>query len=177
MYEINVNSGKSRSCGCLQMAATKKASTKHGMTGTRVYNIWQGVIGRCYVKSNGNFHKYGGRGIVTCEEWRDFRNFHTDMGDAPEGYTIDRIDSKKGYCKDNCRWATYRTQAINTKRDRNNSSGRVGISVDKRNGRFKARITVDGKTISLGVFKIFADAVDARLEAEEKFHGTHQCSD
>lgn len=176
MYEINVNSGKSKSCGCLHAEASRRSSTKHGMVGTRVYGIWQGVIGRCYVKSNGSFKRYGGMGITTCEEWRDFKNFYDDMGDAPEGLTIDRIDSKKGYFKENCRWTTYKTQATNTKRDRNNSSGRVGVSVDKRNGKFKARITVDGKTVSLGVFRDFESAVEAREAAEEKYHTANQCS-
>lgn len=170
MYESNVDSGKSRSCGCLQRAAAKSSSTKHGMVGTRIYNIWQGIIGRCYVESNGNFYKYGGKGIVTCDEWRDFSNFYKDMGDPPEGYTIDRIDPSKCYFKENCRWATYRTQSINTKRERNNSSGRVGVSLDKRNGKFKSRITSHGKTISLGTFVNLSDAVDARIEAEIKYH-------
>ena len=59
------------------------------------------------------FYLYGGRGIRVCEEWAKFANFLRDMGERPEGHTIDRIDPARGYEPGNCRWATAAQQRAN----------------------------------------------------------------
>jgi hypothetical protein len=56
---------------------------------------------------------YSDKGVEVCEEWNKFENFYRDMGDRPDGHTLDRIDNSKGYFKDNCRWASKREQNIN----------------------------------------------------------------
>ena len=53
-----------------------------------------------------------------CEEWKSFDNFYRDMGDRPDGKTLDRIDNSKGYFKENCRWATHKEQQNNTRSTR-----------------------------------------------------------
>jgi hypothetical protein len=58
---------------------------------------------------------YSGRGIAVCKRWLKFENFLTDMGEAPAGYTLDRINGKKGYSPTNCRWATPTQQAHNSR--------------------------------------------------------------
>jgi hypothetical protein len=80
-----------------------------------MYPIWNGIIARCYNEKSKDYYRYGGRGITMCDEWKDsFLNFYRDMGDRPSNkHSIDRINNKLGYSKDNCRWATYNEQARN----------------------------------------------------------------
>ena len=93
--------------------------TVHGMCGTPTYTTWLCMIGRCYHPANDAFARYGAKGIVVCDRWKDFQNFFADMGERPEGQTLDRIDSKGNYEPSNCRWATGKEQ------HRNKSSNRL----------------------------------------------------
>ena len=87
---------------------------KHGMFGTAVYSSWQGMKARCSNPNDSRFKDYGGRGIKVCSRWLEsFQNFYKDMGDKPEGKSLDRMDNDKGYNSDNCRWATPKEQTNN----------------------------------------------------------------
>lgn len=76
------------------------------------------MLDRCNNVNNKSFENYGGRGITVCEQWEDFRNFLTDMGESPSGMSIDRIDVNSGYYKENCRWATNKQQANNKRNNK-----------------------------------------------------------
>lgn len=89
-------------------------NTKHGLTNTREYRAWHDMKSRCYAKGAGNFAYYGGRGISVCERWRDsFVDFLADVGQCPEGMSLDRIDPSGNYEPGNCRWVTHVAQMRN----------------------------------------------------------------
>lgn len=78
-----------------------------------LYRMWRGMLSRCENTNVSCYPRYGGRGISVCARWHDFRNFLADMGERPEGRSIDRIDNDGNYERGNCRWATDAEQRAN----------------------------------------------------------------
>jgi hypothetical protein len=74
------------------------------------------MMTRCYNEKFDGFHRYGGKGIKVCDRWLNFDTFLGDMGERPQGMTIDRLDSSKDYEPSNCRWATPKVQARQNRR-------------------------------------------------------------
>lgn len=77
------------------------------------YLAWESMVRRCTMPSQRSYPLYGGRGIVVCARWREFSNFLEDMGEKPDGLTLDRIDPHGNYAPGNCRWADMKTQQRN----------------------------------------------------------------
>ena len=113
VYGGHLSGGTVKSCGCLLADLNKIQKTTHGMTKTKTYSSWRSMIRRCSVKSSYNYARYGGAGIVFDLAWKDFNKFFSDMGERPDGTSLDRIDTNKGYSKDNCRWETSQQQQSN----------------------------------------------------------------
>jgi len=86
---------------------------------TSEYMCWQNMLRRCYTKTNPEYKRYGARGIIVCDEWKNsFEAFLNDVGEKPsKEYSLDRIDVNGNYCKENCRWATILEQSNNTRRN------------------------------------------------------------
>ena len=94
---------------------TGQFKARHGMYGTKLYHIWNGLSGRCLNPNNKDYDNYGGRGITVCDEWRKPENFFgwAFLNGYNVDLTLDRIDCNKGYSPDNCRWITSEGQQRN----------------------------------------------------------------
>lgn len=81
------------------------------------YYVWASMKDRCYNPKSASFSNYGGRGITVCDRWKSsYKDFYSDMGPRPDGYSIDRIDVDGNYEPGNCRWADQKTQQRNQRR-------------------------------------------------------------
>jgi len=88
----------------------------HGQSKSKTYVSWRMMKQRCLNPNNRDYKDYGGRGITVCDRWMKFENFFADMGERPEGTTLDRIDVNGNYEPNNCRWATSDIQASNKRK-------------------------------------------------------------
>lgn len=115
----SLETGHTKSCGCFNVAASKKRVYIDGRCGTKEYVVYDNMHSRCYNPANKRYKDYGRRGIVICGRWhRDnpdgYLNFLEDMGKIPsDRYTIDRVNNDGIYCKENCRWVLRSVQSRN----------------------------------------------------------------
>lgn len=168
------NLSDTSSCGCKTSERISKAKTKHGMYGTPTYKTWKSMRERCSDADYANKKYYSDEGITVCEEWNDpdsgFDNFYRDMGERPEGHTLNRIEGAMVYSKDTCEWSDMTLQAYDKRKGSNNTTGRVGV-MKKGNGLYVAKITHYKKTYTLADNVSFEEACKARTEGEIKFYG------
>lgn len=173
---VNLKGDRKKSCGCQTKEAVSRAKKIHGKHGTPTYRTWRGMLMRCNNPKATSYNDYGGDGVHVCDRWDtgkggSFENFLEDMGERPEGMTLNRIRNSKVYSKDTCEWTTLSLQCYHRKVMKNNTSGVSGVYLDKRLDKWRARIGVMGNSVILGTFKTFEEAVAARISAEFKHFG------
>ncbi len=122
VYATNLRCGGTKSCGCLDRESRANNLTAgipiHGHCAgrkkTRTYTTWASIQQRCTNSNASNYDRYGGQGIAVCDRWKSFASFFADMGERPEGTSIDRHPNNTGnYEPGNCRWATPKEQQAN----------------------------------------------------------------
>lgn len=123
----NLRNGNTKSCGCLAREHSVEqgrrvvrkaiaARRRHGMSRTATYVAWLDARKRCYREKDSHYSLYGGRGIAMCAEWKkSFDPFLRDMGECPDGMSLDRIDVNGNYEPGNCRWISMAEQSRNTR--------------------------------------------------------------
>lgn len=79
----------------------------------KTYYAWNDMKKRCLNPKHKNFNRYGGRGIKVCDEWLSYEGFLRDMGEAPDGLTLDRINNDGNYEPSNCRWVPWSVNLAN----------------------------------------------------------------
>lgn len=171
-----VNGSFENSCGCIK----KPAHRTHGHTEsgkqTGTYSSWHCANQRCNNPNSGAYPTYGGSGITVCDRWNitkggSFENFLEDMGERPEGRSLNRINGAKIYSKETCEWATLSIQAYDQKIRNTNTSGRTGISWNKAQQSWEAYIDIHYKRIRLGFHSEWKEAVAVREKAELQYFG------
>lgn len=111
-----LRSGHTTSCGCVRFSRIGEHNRTHGMTNSRLYNIWSRMKARCNNPKEQYYYLYGGRGIKICDEWANsFELFYewSIKNGYKENLTIDRKNTNGDYCPSNCKWSDVYEQANN----------------------------------------------------------------
>jgi hypothetical protein len=171
----NLNRGTTNSCGCLakeQLDRLVKANggSRHDYRDHPVYISWTGLLYRAKSTTLKNYED-----VSVCDDWNpmkggSFLNFLRDMGLPKEGESINRINGAKVYSKDTCEWADRSIQGYDQKINVRNKTGVTGV-YQKKDGKFRAKISKDRNVIFLGDFETLAEATVVRKEAELKYFG------
>lgn len=167
-----LKSGKSSSCGCIRKPYKKAKRQGVFKTKTVEYHVWTRMRDRCFNPNTPKFKHYGGRGITICERWNSFENFLEDMGERPTNrHSIERKDVNGNYEPSNCIWTTQTVQSRNQRIRTDNSTGISGVSWNKKLQKYRVKINVNRKSISLGCVNTVEEATKLRIDAEIKYWG------
>lgn len=161
-----------QSCGCLAKEAARSLLSTHGKSKIFGYTSWENMIARCKIE-NKKLHPYhAGKGIIVCERWANSPGaFFEDMGPKPsKKHSIERIDSDKGYYKENCIWATPRQQVYNSRSTKNGMPiGVIKRESKTKGSRFRVEVRINSKRHYLGIYDTELEAATAYDNKCEEF--------
>lgn len=157
----NLVKGRSTMCG----KCSGKKRAKHSLYDHKLYSIWEAMKQRCCNPKSKYYPRYGGRGVIICEEWREdparFVEWALQAG-WREGLQLDRIDNEGGYEPANCRFITQQQNLRNTRLlTTRNKSGYRGVS-KYADGKFHATARFNNIAYKLGVYSTAEEAAEAR---------------
>ncbi len=158
------NFGQTRSCGCLGQA--------HPFADSPTHMSWRKMQDRTRYEEYYQWHG----DVDVCDRWDtrkggSFDNFFEDMGERPEGTSLNRINGSKIYSKETCEWATYSVQSFDQRMKSTNTSGRTGVRWREERGVWEARISKDDKKTIVYYGPSFEEACKAREQAEIELYG------
>ena len=162
--------GKTSSCGCYQKEVASSTHGKHRMSTTKLNKVYRGMKTRCYTPTSTGYYRYGGRGIIICDEWlksfESFASFAFSNG-YKEGLQIDRIDNDGNYEPGNCQFVSGADNCASGKRGirSDNTSGIVGVR-EYRKGIWVAYYTAN-KLTKKAKFRSKEEAIAQRLTWEK----------
>lgn len=174
----SLRGGLTASCGCLgierRAAACKASNRRHGHTvggqSTKTYGTWQNMLRRCRDPQSTGFQYYGAKGISVCDRWTSFENFIEDMGEAPIGKSLDRIDPRGNYEPGNCRWATNKQQANNKTNNRRIEFDGLSLTLSEWSDRLRIPLKRVSARLTAGWSdeKALTTPVDTRMASKRK---------
>ena len=163
VHGAHLRNGTSRSCGCYNI----EQSSTHGLSQTRAYAAYYHMKKRCSEDAAPKDKElYFDKGIGVCERWNDVVLFVDDMGECPDGYELERLDSTLGYFPENCVWETELTQAQNRGTFKNNTSGKTGVYWSEQHLKWRVILFHNKVKYEGGLYADYDSAVVARCELE-----------
>lgn len=148
---------------CESCVPTYDGISKHPLN-----NTFKTMLQRCYNPKRNKAEFYINRGIDVDPRWHDFMNFVADMGERPDGYTLDRIDNSKGYSKENCRWVDIFEQRMNRGKFQNTKRKYKGVA--ESGTLYSAILKYKNKEYKLGSFSTELEAAKAYNEKVKEFY-------
>lgn len=174
----NLNSGKTKSCGCLVSEVHRKHGQGHPSHRTPEYRAYDNMKSRCYNPNATGYDDYGLLGIEVCDRWLEsFENFYEDMGNRPhDSFMLDRIDVYGNYTPENCRWVDRSVSNYNRRKLEKNVSGRTGVYWHEDASLWVVECQREDNRV-VKYFKSFDMAVKFRKEIEFELYGEFKPED
>lgn len=148
-----IETGHTKSCGCLQAELARRGSTKHGDSYSKLMSIYKNMKTRCTNPNATKYEKYGGKGVSICNDWLisydTFKSWALNNGYC-DGLSLDRKDTNGNYEPSNCRWITLNEQMLNKNVYTNNELNVRGVSF--KNNKYYAQIQHNGNKLAIGYF-------------------------
>lgn len=149
-------------------------------TTQKLLNVWRNMHNRCSNPNQKSYPNYGGRGIGVDACWHGkegFAQFLKDMGDQPEGGTIERLDNNANYGPSNCCWATRSVQAKNKRNNRHiTANGKTqtltewATELGCTRGAILHRINKTGMTPEQAVTMPISDRPNSKLQPKDALY-------
>lgn len=129
------------------MTTLKHGHSRRGKQ-SKTYWIWSAMIQRCTNENSKDYVNYGSKGIEVCNRWREFNNFLQDMGEKPDGLTLERINVLGNYEPSNCKWENRSVQSANRGKFSSNTVGYTGVFLhDDKLKHYKTVVKFKGKVV------------------------------